>query len=81
VGAARERAGGEEQQALEQGMVERVEEGGGERQRGPSGLVARREQERRPEAEQDDTDVLDGVEGEQPLELVLEDRVGHAAER
>ena len=75
---ALERPGAEEEEALEDGVIERVQERGRERDAGPVVRSALAEQETRSEAEHDDPDVLDRVEREQSLQLVLEDRVHDA---
>ena len=59
-------------------MVEDVQQGGGHRQRGGQGHAMGLEREREPEADEDDPDILDRVIGEQPLEVMLHQRVEHA---
>ena len=71
AGGVEHGAGAEEQQALEQAMVEDVEQGSGQRQRRRRRQAVRREGKRQAEADEDDADVLDRVVGEQPLEIVL----------
>ena len=77
-----ERPRAEEEQRLEDGMVDRVQQSGSQRERRP--LVTRGtlcpQQQAGSDTEQDDADVLDRVEREQLLELVPEQRVGDAAE-
>ena len=62
-------------------MVERVQERCRKRDAGPVVCASLAQEEARAEAEHDDPDVLDRVEREQPLELVLEDRVDDADHR
>ena len=76
-----EGARGEEEQRLEDGVVEHVQQRRGEGDRRPGRLALGGEEDRGAEAERDDADVLDRVEGEQPLEVVLDERVEDAAER
>ena len=71
-------AGAEEQQTLEQRMIEDVEKRGGERQRRGEPHAVRLERERQAEPDEDDADILDRVIGEQPLEVVLHERVENA---
>ena len=71
----------EEQQRLEHRVVEDVQQRGGEGDRRPGRVALGGEEDRRAEAERDDADVLDRVEGEQALEVVLHERVEHAAQR
>ena len=71
-------AGAEEQQALEQRMIEDVQQGGGERERRREQHAVRLEGEREAEPDEDDADVLHRVIGEQPLEIVLHQRIEHA---
>lgn len=68
-------AGPEKQQALENRMVQAVEQGRGERERCPDrGMVGRKHQ-RRPQAEINNANVFDAVIGEQALQIMLPDRV------
>ena len=78
---ALERARAEEEQRLEDRVVERVQQRGGERERRPGVGAARAQHQAGAEAEHDDPDVLDRVQREQPLEVVLEERVDDAADR
>ena len=61
-------------------MVEDVQQRRREGERRP-GLLALNGRGRGPEPQHDDPDVLDGVEGEQPLEVVLQERVEDAPQR
>ena len=70
--------GAEEEQALEQAVIEYVEQRGCQRQRRGGRHVVRRKGEREAEADEDDADILDGVVGEQPLEVVLHQGAQHA---
>ena len=76
-----EGAGAEEEQRLEHGVVERVQQRRRERERRPRVGAARAQQQAGAEPEHDDPDVLDRVEREQALEVVLEERVHDAADR
>ena len=71
----------EEQEALEQRVIEDVEQRGGERQRRREVHAIGPEGERQAEADEDDPDVLDRVVGEQPLQIVLHQRIEHAEHR
>ncbi len=62
-------------------MVERVQQRRRERDRAPLRTTERREHQRCPEPEDDDPDVLDRVKRQQSLELVLKQRIQHAADR
>src|SRR5207237_261674 len=73
-------AGAQEQQALEERVIEHVEDGRGQRKGGRGLQPARLEGEREPEPDEDDSDVLDRVIGEQALEVMLHERVEHAEE-
>jgi hypothetical protein len=64
-------ASAEEEKALEQRMVEHVQQGGGERQRCGEQHAVRLERQRQPKSDEDDADILDRVIGEEPLEVVL----------
>ena len=76
-----ERPGAQEQQRLEDGVVQRVQQRRGERDRRPQHRAPRHAAPGSAEAEQDDPDVLDRVKRKQPLQLVLEQRVHHPADR
>src|SRR6184192_4406350 len=67
-------AGPEEQQALEDAVIEDVEQrrGHGDRRGGPH--VMRREGEGETKPDEDDADILHSVVGEQALEVVLHQR-------
>ena len=69
-------AGAEEQQALEQRVVQDVEQRGGQGQRRRGRHSVRLEGERQPEPDEDDADVFDRVGGKQPLQVVLDERKG-----
>ena len=73
-----DRAGTEEQQALEERMVEHVKNGGDERQRGRNGKAARFERQGQTETDEDDADVLDRVVRKQPLQVVFHQRMEDA---
>ena len=81
------RAGAAEQQPLEQGVVEGMEKGGGQRQACKPSQAGRPEDQRQPEAKGDDADVLDGRIGQQLLQIALPERIerphegGRAAQR
>ena len=78
AGRGEHRAGAEEQQTLEDRMVEDVQEAGGERERRRQRHAVGLERERKAEPDEDDPDVLHRVVREQPLEVVLHERVEHA---
>ncbi len=71
----------QEQQRLEHRVVEDVEERRRERDRRPGRLAVGGEEDRGAEAERDDPDVLDRVKGQQPLQVVLHQRVENTAQR
>src|SRR2546422_6695205 len=70
-GRAEHRTGTEEQQALEQGVVDGVEDGAGETKNRHSRLPICDAQSTGANAEQDDANVLDAVVGKEPLQVVL----------
>ena len=74
-------SGAEEQQSLEDRVVQHVVEAGGDADRGQSLAVHRERHHAGAQPEQDDADVLDAVVGEQPLEVVLHQRIQHAENR
>ena len=74
-------AGAQKQQALEDGVVQRVVEARDQRDGRQRGMAERAEHQRRAEADQDDADVLDAVIRQQALEVVLHQRVEHAQQR
>ena len=71
----------EEQQALEERMVERVQQSGRHRQRRGRRHAEHLERQREAKSNEDDADVLDRMVGEQALEVVLHQRVEHAEQR
>ncbi len=81
AGRGQHGAGAEEQQALEQRVIEDVEQRRGQRQRRREAHAVGLEGERQAEADEDDADVLDRVVGEQPLQVVLHQRIEHAEHR
>ena len=80
-------AGAEEQQALEQRVIEHMQQRRGEGERRRPRHAIRLEGERQAEAHDDDADILDAVVGEQALQVVLHQRVqdphdaGHPGDR
>ena len=78
AGRALHRAGAEEQQALEQRMIEDVQQRRGEGERRCPVQAMRFEGERKTEADEDDADILDRAVGENALQVVLHQRVQHA---
>ena len=64
----------EEQQALEERVIQRVENRPGESERRNDGQVIAHAERADPEPEKNDPDVLDAVVGEQPLQVVLGER-------
>ena len=81
AGRAHDRARAEEQQALEQRMVEHVQQRGRHRQRRRKLHAVRPKRHRKAQADEDDPDILDRGIGEQPLEILLHQRVEHAENR
>ncbi len=74
-------AGAEEKRALEDRVVERVKERGGERERGRRLHSVRLERQRQAERREDNPDVLDRAIGERPLEIALHHRGERAQSR
>ena len=74
------RAGGEEQQALEVGVVDAVVERGGERERSQGAHAVGLEDDGESDADQDEADVLDRGIGEQALHVALHRGKHHAVE-
>jgi hypothetical protein len=62
-------------------MVEGVQQGGGQRERGRAAHLVCLEGERETETDEDDADVLDRAVREQALEIILHERVEHAHHR
>jgi DNA repair exonuclease SbcCD nuclease subunit len=71
----------EEQQRLEQRVIDGVQQRCGQRKGRPRLCPSRPQQQAGAEPEHDDPDVLDRMEGEQPLQLVLEQRVHDPGDR
>ena len=67
--------------ALEQHVVEGVEQRGGQRQRGGAGEAAGFEGQGQTERDEDDADILDGAVGEHALQIGFHQRVQHADRR
>ena len=80
-GAGQHRPGAEKQQALEDRMIEHMQQAGGERERSRPCHAVCLEGEREAEADENDPDVFHGVIREQPLEVVLHECVKHAHDR
>ena len=76
--AAEHGARAEEQEALEQRMIEHVQQRRGEGERRRQSHAIGLEGEREPQADEDDADILHRVIGEQALQIVLHQRVEHA---
>ena len=74
-------AGAQEQQALENGVVQRVVKPGDQRDGGQVGVAQRAKHQRRAEPDQDDSDVLDAVVRKQALEVMFHQRIEHAQQR
>ena len=74
-------AGAEEQQALEDRMVEYVEQSSGERKRGGERHAVRLERQRQAEPDKNDPDIFYRVIGEQAFEVVLHQRIEHTHHR
>ena len=81
VGGDQHRARSQEEQALEHGVVEDVEQRRRQRQRRQRVDAVGAEGERQAQADDDDADVLDRVIGEQALQIVLHHRVEHTQQR
>ncbi len=72
-------AGGEKQQALEDRVIEHVQQPGGKTDDTRAAVMpVAKPKHTGADAEQDDPDVLDAVIGEQPLQIVLRQREQHA---
>ena len=78
---ALERAGAEEEECFEDGVVDGVEERRGKCDSGPRVGAARAQHEACADAEHDDPDVLDRVQRQESLEVVLEEGVHNPADR
>ena len=78
AGGVQHRAGAEEQQALEDGVVHDVQQPAAMPRTASAALPVARPDQPEAEAERDDADVLDAVVGEQALEVVLGQREQHA---
>ena len=59
-------------------MVPDVQQAAGEAEHDQRRLPQRPAEQRQPQADHDDADVLDAVVGEQPLQIVLAERKGDA---
>ena len=81
AGGPLQRTRTEEQQGLEDGVVGDMQQRRRKRDRGPRGVAGLGEQQRRAEAERDDADILDRAVGQQPLQLMLDERPQDPAER
>ena len=78
LGRVQHRAGGEEQQALEERVIEGVIEACRQRDRREERLVVALEQDRQADAGDDNADILDRGVREQPLHVGLHRREEHA---
>ena len=65
-------------QALEQGVIQDVQQGAGESQQRHDGQAIGQPQESHTQSERNDPDVLDTMVSQQPLEVVLSQREEHA---
>ena len=74
----RNRAGAEKQQALEQSMVEGVQERSDKRQSRAKRGMMRQENERCPQPEKDDADVFHAAVSQQSLQVMLGNRIENA---
>ena len=81
VRGVQHRAGGEEQEALEEGVVDAVIQRRGERERGERAHAVGLEGDGEADADQDEADVLDRRIGEQALHVALHRGKDHAVER
>jgi hypothetical protein len=73
-------AGAQEEECFKDGVVQDMEHRGDEGDAAPEPLALSIEQEPAAKAHRDDADVLDGVEGKQLLQLLLEEGVQDAAD-
>ena len=71
-----DRAGTEEEQGLEQGVVPDMQQAAAQAEDDPIRAAQRTADQGQAEAHDDDADVLDAVVGEQPLQVVLADGKG-----
>ena len=81
VRGVQHRTRAQEEQALETGVVDRVVQPADEAQRGQRHQPVAVEDQPSADAHQDDADVLHRVIGQQPLEVVLHQRIEHAQQR
>ena len=75
------RARAEEEQPFERGMVDGVIQAGHQRQGCQQRMARVQKHQPRAQADEDDADVLDTVISQQPLEVVLHQRVKHPEHR
>ena len=78
AGGVQHRSGAEEQQALEHGMVDDVQQAAGEAQGRHRRVLVADPQDADAEPQRDDADVLHAVVGQQPFQVVLRQGVEHA---
>ncbi len=71
-------AGSKEQEALEDRVVEHMQQPGGKANDRERRYVSREPKHAGTDAEQDNPDILDAVIGKQPLQIVLRQREQHA---
>ena len=74
AGGGEHGAGSEEQQALEQRMVDHMQQRRREGERRRRSHAVRLKGKREAKADEDDADVLDRAVGEQPLKIALHER-------
>ena len=75
------RARAKKQQALENGVIERVVKPGDQGQGSQVRISERVKHQRRAEPNQDDADVLDAMVGQQALQIVFHQRIEDAYQR
>ncbi len=80
LGRTLDRTGAHEEECFEDGVVQDVEHCGNEGDAAPEPLALPLKQEPAAQAHGDDADVLDRVEGQQLLQLTLEQGVHHPAD-
>ena len=78
AGGGEDRSRAKEQKALEQRMIEYVQQCGGERQSGGPAHSISLERKTQTEPDENDADILHSVIGEQSLQVVLHQGVEHA---
>src|SRR6266567_7260540 len=65
------RSGSQKEEALEDRMIQSVKHGGNQRHRGQLRMSSHAENQSRPKADENDSDVLDAVVSQEPFEIML----------